>query len=72
MEFTGYQIILLGLMLVAHTAGAVIYISKIKNDLATRVAVLEAGHSLMTNDLHEIKQDIKELLAWIHTEQGRK
>jgi len=67
MELTGYQIIILIMAVVAHTAGAVAYISKVKNDLVTRVAVLEAGHDIMTNDLREIKKDVKELLAWIHS-----
>lgn len=71
MDLSTYQLIFLAMALVAHTAGAVIYISKVKNDLATRVAVLEAGHVLMNGDLREIKKDIKELLAWVHTEQGR-
>jgi hypothetical protein len=72
MDLSGYQIFIVLMAVVAHTAGAVAYISKIKNELSTRVAVLEAGHTLVTNDLHEIKKDIKELLAWVHTEQGGK
>ena len=72
MEVSAYQIFLAGMALVAQTAGAVAYISKIKNDLNTRVTVLEAGHTLMMVNLNEIKKDVKELLAWIHTEQGKK
>lgn len=72
MELSTYQVLIVGMALIAHTAGAVAYIAKIKNDLNTRVTVLEAGHSLMMTNLNEIKQDVKELLAWIHTEQGKK
>lgn len=72
MELTFYQMIIVGMAIIAHTAGAVAYISKVKNELNTRVSVLEAGHTLMVANLNEIKQDVKELLAWIHTEQGRK
>lgn len=69
---TSYQLFIAAMALIAHTAGAVAYISKVKNELNTRVTVLEAGHSLMGANLNEIKQDVKELLAWIHTEQGKK
>jgi hypothetical protein len=72
MELTSYQMLMIGMALIAHTAGAMAYISKVKNDLSTRVAVLEAGYTLMSSDLHEIKKDVKELLAWVHTEQGGK
>jgi len=34
--------------------------------LATRVAVLEAGHDMMAHLLHEIKADIKELVNALH------
>lgn len=71
MDLSAYQVVVLAIALVAHTAGAVAYISKVKNELSIRVAVLEAGHTLMTGDLHEIKKDVKELLAWVHTNQGK-
>ena len=45
-----------------QTAGITGYIAKIKNDLNVRVAVLEASHNAMTEDLKEIKSDVKELL----------
>ena len=62
MELSVYQLIMIGAMLVIQTAGAVAWISKVKNDLNTRVAVLEAGHTAMTEDLREIKEDVKALL----------
>lgn len=49
-------------MLIIQTAAAVTWVSKVKNDLSTRVAVLEAGHDNMIEDLKEIKRDVKELL----------
>ena len=52
--------------LITQTAGVTAYVAKIKNDLNTRVAVLEAGHNAMTEDLREIKSDVKELLREIH------
>lgn len=64
MELTIYQAIMILMGLIVQTTAAVAYISRIKNDLTTRVAVLEAGHTSMTNDLLEIKKDVKELLAW--------
>jgi hypothetical protein len=72
MELSAYQLLIAGLAIIAHTAGAVAYISKVKNDLSTRVTVLEAGYSMLKFDINEIKKDVKELLAWVHTEQGKK
>ena len=48
--------------LIASTAGAVMWVGK----LATRIAVLEAGHDAMADLLQEIKMDIKELVAALH------
>lgn len=45
-----------------QTAGITAYISKIKNDLTVRVAVLEASHNTLAEDLKEIKEDVKEIL----------
>ena len=61
-ELTIYQVFMIGLAIVVQSAGAAAWVSKIKNDLNTRVAVLEASHGNMTEDLKEIKQDVKELL----------
>lgn len=44
--------------IVVQSLGAARYIST----LATRVAVLEAGHNAINEDLKEIKSDVKELL----------
>ncbi len=62
MEFTAYQLIMIALAIVIQTAGGVGYVAKIKNELGTRVAVLEAGHRAIDDDLKEIKADVKELL----------
>jgi hypothetical protein len=70
MEMTMYQAVMMLSVLLANTAGAVLYVSKIKNELTTRVAVLEAGHTSMTRDLEEIKNDVKELLRYVHSHQG--
>lgn len=35
---------------------------KYLSSVSTRVAVLEASHSTMTEDLKEIKEDVKQLL----------
>ena len=43
---------------IVTTVGITLYISR----LSTRVAVLEASHDSMTQDLKEIKHDVKELL----------
>ena len=63
MELTMYQLVGLAIALMVQTAGVTAYIGKIKNDLNTRVAVLEAGHTTMSEDLKEIKDDVKELLV---------
>jgi hypothetical protein len=48
--------------MVATSATAAIYVFR----LATRVAVLEAGHNAMSDLLQEIRLDIKELVAALH------
>ena len=48
-----------------QTAGITAYISKIKNDLTVRVAVLEASQDTLAEDLKEIKQDVKDVLSAI-------
>ncbi len=48
-----------------QTAGITAYISKIKNDLTVRVAVLEASHDTLAEDLKEIKGDVKDVLRAI-------
>lgn len=48
-----------------QTAGITAYISKIKNDLTVRVAVLEASHDTLAEDLKEIKTDVKDVLRAI-------
>lgn len=62
MNLTTYQILMLLMAVVIQTAGFTAYISKIKNDLNTRVAVLEASHDNMVETLKEIRHDVKELL----------
>lgn len=62
MEFTAYQMLMAGIAIMIQTAGVTAYIAKIKNDLNVRVSVLEASHSAMTEDLKEIKEDVKSLL----------
>lgn len=61
MDLTPYQTIMIGVMLVLQTGAFTTYIAK----LNTRVAVLEASHNNMTEDLKEIKADVKELLRSI-------
>lgn len=61
-ELSVYQIFMIGLAIVVQTAGVTAWISRIKNDLNTRVAVLESSHNIMVDDLKEIKGDVKELL----------
>lgn len=46
------------LFIASHVVASLVYYVK----LNTRVAVLEASHDAMTQDLKEIKQDVKELL----------
>ena len=48
-----------------QTAGVTAYIARIKNELTIRVAVLEASHNTLAEDLKEIKEDVKELLRAI-------
>jgi len=54
----------LGLIMymVGTSATAAVYVFR----LATRVAVLEAGHNAMSDLLQEIRLDIKELVAALH------
>lgn len=61
-ELSVYQIFMIGLAIVVQTAAVTAWISRIKNDLNTRVAVLESSHNIMVDDLKEIKGDVKELL----------
>jgi len=61
-ELSVYQIFMIALAIVVQTAGVTAWISRIKNDLNTRVAVLESSHNIMVDDLKEIKGDVKELL----------
>ncbi len=62
MEFTAYQLIMLAVVLVVQSVGITTYISKIKNDLNVRVAILETSQKSIDEDLKEIKADVKELL----------
>lgn len=62
MEVSAYHLFMAGMALIIQTAGAVAWMSRIKNEIHTRVAVLEAGHDALNDDLKEIKQDVKELL----------
>ncbi len=62
MMLTTYQLLMIAIALIVQTAGFTGYIARIKNDLNVRVAVLEASHNAMTEDLKEIKSDVKELL----------
>lgn len=48
---------MIGFILVQSLAAA-----KYISGLATRIAVLEAGHNTINEDLKEIKTDVKELL----------
>ena len=48
--------------IVSSLLGAVMYIGRMRAALETRIAVLEAGHDAINEDLREIKQDVKELL----------
>lgn len=47
---------------ISSIIAVVMYVSRIKNELNTRVTVLEAGQDNINEDLKEIKQDVKELL----------
>ncbi len=53
-----YQTFMMIAYMLSVTVGITIYVSK----LSTRVAVLEANHGQMADDLKEIKTDVKELL----------
>jgi len=53
-----YQTFMMIAWILATTVGVTVYIAR----LATRVAVLEAGHDAISEDLKEIRQDVKELL----------
>ncbi len=57
-----YQAFMMIAYAVSSVVAGVMYVSKIKNELNTRVAVLEAGHAAFNEDLKEIKTDVKELL----------
>ena len=50
---------------ISSIVACVMYVSKIKNELNTRVAVLEAGATAINEDLKEIKTDVKELLRTV-------
>ncbi len=65
MELTTYQLMMLALAIMIQTAGVTGYIAKIKNDLTIRVAVLEASHDTLAEDLKEIKEDVKDVLRAI-------
>ena len=60
MEIDYQTFMMIGFILVQSLAAAR-YIA----GLATRVAVLEASHDTMVEDLKEIKADVKELLLMI-------
>lgn len=62
MELTTYQLMVLAIAVIVQTAGFTAYIARIKNDLNVRVAVLESSYNAVTEDLKEIKSDVKELL----------
>lgn len=53
-----YQTFMMIAYAIVTTVTVVLYVSR----LSTRVAVLEASHDSMTQDLKEIKHDVKELL----------
>lgn len=53
-----YNIIMAVGYAIATSVAITVYIAR----LSTRVAVLEASHDTMTQDLKEIKHDVKELL----------
>ena len=57
-----YQSFMMLATFLSTVVGGVMYVSKVKNDLTTRIAVLEHGHETINEDLKEIKQDVKELL----------
>ncbi len=51
--------------MIAFVAIQSITFAKYVAGLATRVAVLEASHDSMNEDLKEIKQDVKQLLRTV-------
>ena len=57
-----YQAFIIIAYAISSIVGGVMYVSRITNKLNTRVAILEAGHDAINEDLKEIKQDVKELL----------
>ncbi len=57
MEIEYQTFMMVGFILIQSLAAAR-YIA----GLSTRIAVLEAGHDVVNEDLKEIKQDVKELL----------
>ena len=61
-ELTLYQLFMIALALVIQAGGFTAWLMKIKNDMNTRIAVLEASHSIVTETLKEIRLDVKELL----------
>jgi hypothetical protein len=60
-----YQAFMMLATFISTIVGGVLYVGKIKNDLGTRIAVLEHGHEKIDEDLKEIKQDVKELLRTV-------
>ena len=57
-----YQTFMMLAYFISTLVGGVMYISRMKNELNVRIAVLEHGHETINEDLREIKQDVKELL----------
>jgi hypothetical protein len=57
-----YQAFMMLLYFISTVVGGVLYISRMKNELSVRIAVLEHGHNTINEDLKEIKKDVKELL----------
>jgi len=60
-----YQAFIMIAYAISSVVAGVMYVSKIKNELNTRVAVLEAGAAAINEDLKEIKTDVKELLRTV-------
>jgi len=57
-----YQAFMVVAYFLSTIVGGVMYIGKLKNEMTTRIAVLEHGHETINADLKEIKQDVKSLL----------